>query len=348
MSACLLFGSAGPPKIPAVWPPHRRGLRLVPLRPGGGGRLAFSRAHDGRRQDEGGEQPHGERVVDKFHDCLLKSRSVYAPYGTTIVSPGFSSMFCFRFLRLTTVLVVERKATGWPPSFRMTMMFLLSANSWIPPAVASNCTTVIGARQRVGARLGDHAGDEHLPAVDRLDDDRDVRVLEELRRRLHQRSRAAASGVSPAACTSFSSGSEIIPSGRTVTSADMSLSRQIQHDQHIVGTDDIAGGQRRLPSALAAGAAASCRWGRDIRRGGDRRRGHRLGHGLRTAPEDSKRLAPGPVQAPRCTSQHDHREQNRRLRVSSRRSLPVFLERQLTIVLAQEIQKPLVVALTPC
>ncbi len=36
----------------------------------------------------------------------------------------------------------------------------------------------------------------------------------------------SSSGVKPAACTSFSSGSEILPSGRTTTSTDMSLSRQ--------------------------------------------------------------------------------------------------------------------------
>src|SRR4051812_29097724 len=73
----------------------------------------------------------------------------------------------------------------------------------------------------------------------------------------------SASGVSPAASMSFNNGSEILPSGRTTTSADMSLSRQNTIDSTSSGPMTYPAGSVAPPGATGSEAEGreSAAWG---------------------------------------------------------------------------------------
>ena len=182
--------------------------------------------------------------------------------------------------------------------------------------------------KRIRARLRDVAGDEHLAAVDLLDDDGRVRLLDELRRRFVNWSRNC-----------------IRRQPRrlhVVQQRQRDLSVRPHHDvrrhvlvapehdrQHVVGADDVVRPAAATDAAAAAGvvrrpvtlARPACCAPTGTTTDGSQRR-------TRSARNLVQVHCPTPTQ------------------LSS--SLPVLLERQLTIVLPQEVQEPLVVARIPC
>ena len=62
----------------------------------------------------------------------------------------------------------------------MTMMFFAVGVLDTPPAIAMSCSTVVGADQRIRARLADLPVMKTFRLLICLDDDGDVRVLDEL------------------------------------------------------------------------------------------------------------------------------------------------------------------------
>ena len=156
-----------------------------------------------------------------------------------------------RFLRCDNVLVVERIAhRAVPFSVRMMTMFLLSAYSFRPPAIAISWSTVVGRHERVRPRLLDLAGDEHLAAVDLLDDDGDVRVLDEPLALLRSRRSRSCVGVRARGLDVVEQRQRNLP-----VRPDRHLGRHVlvapEHDrQHVVGADDVVG--RRTTAAAAS------------------------------------------------------------------------------------------------
>ena len=134
------------------------------------------------------------------------ARGRQTAHGTTTVSPGFSTTFCATFLPLRHVAVVELERLGLPFSVAHDRDVL--PIGVLGQAAGDRDELQHGhlAGDRVGARPRDLAGDEDVAAVDLPDDDRDVRVGDELGGRLAESPRAARPGVRPAALMSRKSG----------------------------------------------------------------------------------------------------------------------------------------------
>ena len=116
------------------------------------------------------------------------------------------------------VRVSELVAFLLPLTVRSTTMLSLSVYSARPPANGDQLHHRSRTGQRIWSRLAHLAGDEHFPAVDLLDRDGDVRLGDQPRGRLLDFVLQQLRASDPAARMSPTSGSVIMPSGRTVTS----------------------------------------------------------------------------------------------------------------------------------